>query len=268
MTAPSYYATDFARFEAAGCTDVADVITAVDTMLTATLPADSRWTSLGAGEYRCPYQDPAGANRFFSIILIADSATRLSFQVNDKNGTAVIDRSITFTTSMTYRVWAGPYHICIEFEYGAGPTYQQAIACMIDPTPFGLQSVWPYVVAWADRSNVGAVDYSNYANYFFMSDVATPQGRVCMQGCGVNTSLKTSGGNNVVLPAEVEVRLAGAVWWGAGKMYQFAVVGDTLNYKTALTVPLDSGISGEFEVLGRSVTGFSTQLGLLAIRKA
>jgi len=263
---PSFYNTDFRRIEAAGSTDVQDVIDDIIDELTVQLPVASRWTALGGGEYRSPYQDPTGANRFMSVVLVRDSAVLLSFQVKDKNGTTVIDRSIQFTTSFTYRIWSGPYHLCVEFEYGTA-TYEQAFAVMLDPTPFGLQSVWPYVCAWAPRNSSGALDVVVFANTCYMTDIAGAPARIMMSSfTGIDPALKTTGGNDIVLPAEVAV-WSNSVYYGAGKMYQFAVVSSLIAYKTAMTVPLDSGTTGQFEVLGKQSAGTANS-GLLAIRKA
>lgn len=265
MTVPSFYNTDFRRIEVAGSVDVQDVIDDIIDELTVQLPVASRWTSLGGGAYRSPYQDPTGANRFMSVVLVRDSAVLLSFQVKDKNGTTVIDRSIQFTTSFTYRIWSGPYHLCVEFEYGTA-TYEQAFAVMLDPTPFGLQSVWPYVCAWAARSSAGVADTTNYAISCWMTNGVSPSYRIMASTLGIDAALKTTGGNDIVLPAEVSV-MSSSIWYGAGKMYQFAVVSSLIAYKTAMTVPLDSGTTGQFEVLGRQSLG-SANSGLLAIRKA
>jgi len=263
---PSFYNTDFRRIEAAGSTDVQDVIDDIIDELTVQLPVASRWTALGGGEYRSPYQDPTGANRFMSVVLVRDSAVLLSFQVKDKNGTTVIDRSIQFTTSFTYRIWSGPYHLCVEFEYGTA-TYEQAYAVMLDPTPFGLQSVWPYVCAWTNRDSIGTATHTPFAFSCWMTDASVPSYRIMMSILtSIDATLKTTGGNDIVLPAEVSV-ISNSVWYGAGKMYQFAVVSSLIAYKTAMTVPLDSGTTGQFEVLGLPSYGTANS-GLLAIRKA
>jgi hypothetical protein len=266
MTIPSFYNTDFRRIEVAGSVDVQDVIDDIIDELTVQLPVASRWTSLGGGEYRSPYQDPTGANRFMSVTLVRDSAVLLSFQVKDKNGTTVIDRSIQFTTSFTYRIWSGPYHLCVEFEYGTA-TYEQAYAVMLDPTPFGLQSVWPYVCAWATRSSAGVADVTAYACSCWTTDGSTPSYRIMMSILtGIDPALRTTGGNDIVLPAEVSV-YSSSILYGAGKMYQFAVVSSLIAYKTAMTVPLDSGTTGQFEVLGMASQATNNS-GRLAIRKA
>jgi len=266
MTVPSFYNTDFRRIEVAGSVDVQDVIDDIIDELTVQLPVASRWTALGGGEYRSPYQDPTGANRFMSVVLTRVSAVLMGFHIKDKNGTTIRNGSIQFTTSFTYRIWSGPYHLCVEFEYGTA-TYEQAYAVMLDPTPFGLQSIWPYVCAWTVRIANGTADVTAYANNCWMTDAVGANARIMMSSLtSIDATLKTTGGNDIVLPAEVSVS-SSSTWYGAGKMYQFAVVSSLIAYKTAMTVPLDSGTTGQFEVLGRGSAGANNS-GLLAIRKA
>lgn len=265
MTVPSFYNTDFRRIEVAGSVDVQDVIDDIIDELTVQLPVASRWTSLGGGAYRSPYQDPTGANRFMSVTLTRVSAVLMGFHIKDKNGTTIRNGSIQFTTSFTYRIWSGPYHLCVEFEYGTA-TYEQAFAVMLDPTPFGLQSIWPYVCAWTDRTSVGTADVTPYSNTCYMTDTPGAVARIMMSTLGVDVCLRTTGGNDIVLPAEVSV-YSSSIYYGAGKMYQFAVVSSLIAYKTAMTVPLDSGTTGQFEVLGKQSPGTANS-GRLAIRKA
>jgi hypothetical protein len=87
-----------------------------------------------------------------------------------------------------------------------------------------------------------------------------------MSTLGVDVCLRTTGGNDIVLPAEVSI-MSSSIYYGAGKMYQFAVVSSLIAYKTAMTVPLDSGTTGQFEVLGKQSPGTANS-GRLAIRKA
>lgn len=269
MSVPSTYDTDFRYRELTGVTDMQTVLDAVVDELTAQLPAVSRWTSLGGGEYKVPAQDPTGANRFMTVILARISATRLKLLVKDKSGTTVYDGRIDFTASCTARIFTGPRHLVVEVEYGA-LVFESAFAVMVDPAPFALSSLDKYVVAYARRDSAGTQVGTDVADEAVMNDNligSGPIGRIAMFHGTLQGGL-TSGGSEVVFPAEILVQYAGPQNRGAGKLYQFAVVPSTVSPAVVKTCLLDQGVAGEFHVLGKAARASTHSSGKLAIRRA
>jgi hypothetical protein len=259
MTVPSIFNTDFVRLEDLSCSDVADVVADIGTILTATLPVASRWTDLGSGEYQSPAIDPSGANHYMRILVQKTAATRMRFHVKNSAGVTVQDGEIDFTTSMQYRIWAGPYHLAVEFEY-SGPTYEVAWASMIDPTPLPHVSIGQYITCCARRKNLdGSPVGTNYADEALMIDdygFTNPVSRITTYEAGsgpVVTGL-TSAGSKVALPLEMHVYLGGA--YNVGKCYQMVFLPTTIAYKTTVSVPIDNGVTGDFEVCGKTVLSY------------
>jgi hypothetical protein len=268
MTAPSFLNTDFRRYEsAAGIVDVATAIATIIDEITVQLPVASRWTSLGGNEYQCPTREPSGANHSMIVLVERTSATRMRFRVRRPCGAVVLDGAIDFAVDHRYRVWCGPYHLCVEFEYGA-VTYEDAWASLIDPTPLPYNSLGNYIACCTRRAAAGGLIGNNYFYEAVMDDTGstTPRDRLGsfydVDGTVVGI---TSGGSKVVIPAEIGTYYtAGASFGGSGKLYQMIVVPDGEAYKSSLTVPLDPVTTGTFEVLGKAS---STYKGKLSIRK-
>lgn len=274
MAVPSFLDTDFATSTTVNVLDMADVVTEIDTMLTSTLPVASRWTDLGGGEYRCPAQDPSGINRFFSVIFTATSATRLRFQCKDKSGATFHDGNIDRSGSTTIKIFAGPYHVVVQSSYG---TDEMGCCYMSDPTPFGLNQTNVYTFAWTYRNSAGTAYTSNNQDAvasLVANDAGgtTPRARCAVwyvAGTGGVTDANgiSAAGSTLCMPYEISVinAVSTNVKW-AGRAYQHLLVPDALGVGGVLTVPLDDGVTGDFEVLGFDSPPFGR--GRLAVRVA
>lgn len=273
MSIASYFNTDFVRVQLVGVTDVQSIIDEINTILTSTLPVDSRWTNLGSGQYRCAAQDPAGANRFFSVQVVRISATRLQWVVYDQNGSAVVDGRIDISaTGSTVRIWAGNYHLGVdggELAYGM----------LLDMEPFDGTSWNSYVVAYTRRDSLGSPRSEATSMYCIMLDGyggAPVQRRIVPFNCAHRFTpiyAQTDYGSRIVVPAQIQMRVGGGSDRWGGNMYQAVVTDGNMPNYAEIEIPLADGVVGIFELT--SLPGiFSDNLntmtvtGNLAIRKA
>lgn len=266
MSIPSTYDTGFARSEITGKSDVQDLVDAVNTMLTSTLAVADRWTSLGSGEYKAPV-DAYGRTMY--VVVTKVSTTRMQFLAKDHKGSTIYNGTIDFATSYTARVWAGPGHLVVEMEYGS-TTFESAGVVMSDPLPFDPSTVGIYVMAWTRRNSSGTNVSDDFDKGVCLDGKAAdgPVGRLALFHSGDSGNAvkgNTEGGSQVVLPAELCIDLGG--WRSSGRLYQLAVVPSGVSAKALITVPLDVGVTGIFEVLGRA-EGTGQTCGRLAVRKA
>jgi len=271
MTVPSVFASDFRYATLTGVTDVQTVMDKIDDEITAQLPTASRWTDLGSGVYKSPPQDPTDANRFMQVELIRDSATRLSFKIMDKSGSAIYDGAIDFTTSCDAKIWCGPYHLVVQLKY-AGSTYEEAYAVMLDPTPFGLTMTPLFVIGYTRRNSTGTLVGNHYPDEAVLNDVygASPVRRLTMctpSAVGATVNGQTAGGSNIAVPIECDAQVTSGQHRWAGRPYQFITGPLTLSPEAVITVPLDDGVSGDFEVLGKAAPAGGYN-GCLAVRRA
>jgi len=277
MSVPSFVDTDFVVTELLGVTDWATVVTAIDTVLTSDLPVASRWTSLGGGEYESPHQDSAGVNRFFGVVVTRISATRFELAVKDKFGTTFHTGTIDLGSPAAVKIYAGPYHFAVQSIY-AGPTREVAYAFMTDPAPFGLGQSSTFVYAWTKRNSAGTL-YGTANQFGAGALVASDQGGTTprsrsllyyMNGIGLTNAGDPSGysaaGSTLAMPYEISTSFAAANQKWAGRGYQLVVLPSNLTFGTVVTVPLDTGVSGDFEVLG--INQPSNGIGSLGIRVA
>ena len=266
MAVPSYLSTDFATTELNGVSDWNTVLPEIGTLLTSTLPVASRWTDLGSGEYRCPAQEPSGANRFFSVVFTRISATRLQVATKNKGGTTIYTGTIDFTGSMTCKLFAGPYHIVVQADDGS---LEVAYSFMTDPTPFSLDSATYYVYAWTHRNSAGTA-YFNPNQFGVGSLVTNDAGSTTPRFRGLvwriangTISGYSAAGSSLVMPYAVsEVDTFKFVGHG----YQMLLLPYDLAFGTVVTVPLDDGIFGDFEVIG--LVAPSTSFARLGVRVA
>lgn len=264
MVAPSFLNTDFQKVVLSGVTDWSSVITAIGTLLTSTLsstssgnfPTTQQWTSLGGGAYKSPL-DAKG--RYMTITFTRNSATSLEFVVSDLTG-QVYDGRVTLASGNTVTIMAGPGHFYMEaFD---GSFFETCRAFISDPTPETLDTATSYVWCWSFRDNAGNPQTNNSDNWFgrtadgvlfanIFAILARPYAQI---SDSTSTRLLTEAGSDVAAPAAIGVH-SNAIGqngsnFGAGKMYQLICVDANMSAGAVLgTVPVDTGITGKFQVL-------------------
>lgn len=275
MSVASYFDTDFVRVRLDGVTDVQSIIDEINTILTSTLPVDSRWTDQGSGRYRCPIQDPNDSYRFFSIQVVRTSQSRLQWVVRDQGGSTVIDGRVDINVAgSVVKIWAGTYHLAVQANG------EVAHGQMLDMTPFSGTAWSTYTLGYTRRASDGTLRPEVTCNYAQMNDPdnAPLSRRIVVFTVGdsvlsATLAAETSGGSSLVIPVYVSYSsvFPGAEKRFAGTMYQAVIVDGTLPEGSDVQLSLDNGVLGTFEVtnMDAATSGFSSSrsTGKLAFRK-
>lgn len=268
MTTPRFLGTDFRRVSLTGVTDVQTIIDEIVEEITLNLPAASRWSDEGGGEYKTP---PDSAGRFMTVTLTRISATRYAFHVRDQNGNTVHDGTNDITAPSPARIWSGPHHLIVET---IASTFQEiARAIMVDPAPLALSSHARYVYGMNRRNSSGTQINPNgfEADWLSADDAGGEAQRIVglMNSSAFNpgTVYETVSGTLLILPVLIFAEPSSNNFDLAGKAFQMIAVEGAISPGTVLTVPVDVGVSGDFEVLGLAEDDASSSIRLAA-RKA
>src|SRR5579871_3505022 len=237
---------------------------AVNTMLTSTLsatptgvyPSGERWSN-AAFVFTAP-SDIGG--RFMKVTLTRLSQSRMEFKMEDPGG-VIFDGEIDINIAGTLvNIFGGPGHLYIEADNSGTP--EMAHAVMVDPTPEPLSVSTVYVYGRVARS-VGGATLANYtaADFWlqrfrggtvtganFYQNGARPT--VPVQD-NSNTHLRTQAGSDVVAPMYMgsDSSVFGGNWLNGYKIYQAVVVDFNNAPGTILNVPIDVGITGQFQIV-------------------
>lgn len=282
MTVPSFVGTGFAFTQLAGVTDVQTIINAVTTMLTATLsntptgvyPSGERWSAVGGGPvvYTAP-SDNGG--RFMKLTLGRTAVNRLQFKYEDPSGVLADGELDIDVTGTAVNIFGGPGHVWIEAD-NAG-TWEVCAVFMVDPTPEPLAASSTFVFGRVWRNNTGAVisgnnngdtwigRYTGGASYntLFYTNACRP--RIFISD-NSNGRLRTVAGSDVVAPMYMGNDSAnfGGNWINTAKIYQAIVVDSNQLAGAILMVPVDVGVTAQFQVSHLPAFGSCA----LALRKA
>lgn len=274
MATPSYWATGFKKATTAAFTDVADWLTAIRTMLTATLDAADRWTESPAGTFSSP-ADPVSGN-FMRLIISRTSALRLLFvhtQVVGGISSVTTQGECDISGSSQAELFAGPNHFWTQIQGGdfAGCVY-------VDPTPEPaglLTSVSWFKVA----RNAGQANFDLHADYWMALDGNGDGGFISRARCqgpwfplGTGGTLGTAAGSAVFFPAvgvTYPINGSNANQKFCGTFPQFVWVDGAVPANTLVSVPIDVGVIGIFQVVSSKVVQSNNGLGpQLAVRAA
>lgn len=247
MAVPSYYATSFVRASQGGVLDVADWITLIDTALTVSLPLADRWTKVGS-TYTSPVDPDTGY--FMNVTPTRVSAVQMSFIVRDQNLTVVKDGAADISgTGDLVKVFAGPKHLYCE---GAG---EWAGCAMVDPSPEASNAPSVQVYAKTIRDVGNNVPFFTGVPERWVANDAIGGGWGRFSGPWYPSTpgdarLLTAGGSEVVFPVRA-IAFAGpgvANDRFTGNVFQFAWVDRLHTPGSIVSVPIDVGVQGNFEV--------------------
>lgn len=284
MAIPSFLNTAFAFTALPGTTvDVQDIINAIDTMLTVTLPSTptavfpsgERWTNLGGGVYKSPL-DTAG--RFMTVKVTRTTITRLGWEVSDPTGILFTVEIDIAAGGSACNIYGGPGHLVVEAN-NAG-SWEVARAFIVDPTPEPLGSYPVYVWGTGRRTSAGALIASadlwrfwcgRYYGGTVVSAAGTPSGvingpPVCAGTDNVNMKLRTEAGSDVAFPyfMSPDISSGANTFLNGGRLYQTIVVDFDFGAGADVTVPIDTGVTGVFRVTRMTSAAPRT----FAVRKA
>lgn len=247
MATPAFLASTFRYLSVAGVTDWAVFIAgSLNTELLA-----AGWTSMGGGVYKSPV-DAAG--RWFDVLFVATTATRLQFRVRNDSGVTICDREIQIDAGGTeVRIYSGSHHLVID-SWRATP--ETAIAGLIDESP-DIQTAHPnYTFGCGFRTTAGTNDNlgAQWTDFFALdSGVAAAVERAIgdIAGSGGTPLAITPTGAYIFKPCEMMATMGGGLVQ-IGRAYQCYVGDSTLALGAEVTVPIDVGTSAVFKVLGRA----------------
>lgn len=276
MTAPSFLNTDFAYLRLTGVTDVQSIMDALLTMLETTLtatptgvfPTTQRWSTVSGTIYKSAV-DARG--RYGTVELARTTITRLRLKVSDPSG-QVHDGEVDIAgAGSTVDLYAGPGHLWVECNNaGTWETFRFVIS---DPTPEALDSGSAYVWCASKRDGSTGSQWGgdvggspdNWAgryaggsalSFTFTTYAARPQ---CPIADTTNSHLLTEAGSDVVTPLGTGVPSdfgnTSVNNFYSGKMYQAICVDAGQAAGAIIPVPIDTGVTGNFKVLGLAVVG-------------
>ncbi len=276
MATPSYWATDFIVATTAPMNDFTDWITAIRTALTVTLPVASRWTESPANTFNSP-ANPVSGN-FMRMVLLRNAANSLQFTFSAvvggvSSGTILTGQCFLSVANTPAIIYAGPTH----FWTNLTPNDDYAGCVIVDPTPEPAGLVAAPVFARVAR-NAGTNPLDAHADFWAGVDpngntVAVTKARA--QGpfypVDANTcQLITAGGSYVFFPVVGVVYPTGgsdANQRTVGTFPQFVWVDPSFSPGSYVSVPIDVGVIGIFQVLTSKVTTANgTRGAVLAVR--
>jgi len=267
VTVPSFLNTGFAFAQLPAATDVQNIMDAVNTMLTSTLsatptgvyPSGERWAA-ASFVFTAP-SDIGG--RFMKVTLSRIAQNRMQFQMEDPGG-VIFDGEIDINIAGTLvNIFGGPGHLYIEVDNAGTP--EMAHAVMVDPTPEPMSVSTVYVYGRVARNSSGTIvsSYNQADDWLerfrngsvtgvtFYQSGARPT--VPAQDTS-NTHLRTQAGSDVVAPMYMgsDISFFGGQWLNGYKIYQAIVVDINNAPGTILNVPIDIGITGQFQIVNVS----------------
>lgn len=241
--------------------------TALDEIFTALSGQVPAWTitdNRGAAPANLVCTSPVDADgRFFRVTITAVAASsnlKMEYVVTDQAGTTVCTRrtGTTVTTNLwDIYIFSGEYHLAIDFFYNSA-TAESFRAGITDFSPEAQSGNSHYVYGNATKSNADAAG-TNTAEYTAMIDNATANiSTRANLGGGTATSaygLQTESGFRRYIPIDYWCRPTGEAsnYYWSGRGYQQLIVpagtiGGTLPQRAKVTVPIDIGSTGVFQV--------------------
>ena len=267
MAAP-YLTGNVTYVQLAGVVDVNTILTQLATTLTGLSPA---WTANGGNSYTSPI-DSSG--RQFTIVFSRISATNLQFQVTDGSGRSLTRRAQIAAGGSAVNIYAGQYHLVLDWLNGATP--EGIYAIMLDESPELQTSHNMWLIANSSRTSADANDSSwAFGTYWgirsggvFASSSAfaflQPVYNNLSNNASSGTLGRTIGGSNLWCPLIALGDTSANIFNIFGRLY--ACLNARLQYSPVgaeISVPIDQSNSAIFRTL--NMTGHVGDL--FAVRK-
>ncbi len=252
MATPAYWATGYKKLTIAAFTDVADWIIGIRTMLTSTLDVADRWVESPANTFTSPADAITGNKVVMALTRTSATALDAAFsQIVGGVTTAFVANGFRaqITGSVTATIFAGPKHFWTQ----SSGTEMLAIA-MGDPSPEAPSGFSAQALVRSFRNNGGAGYSTNDDVWQGIPDsgngtVGCPRAMSPFFLEGGTQDQATAGGSYFYTPVA-------AVFWSTtlisrfiGNLYQFVWVDGTFAAGNFVSVPIDVGVVGVFQVL-------------------
>ena len=263
MAVPVFLNTAFRYLSTLAVLDVNTIIANLNTELLA-LP--DPWTDTG-GAGTGPWKSPARVDgAFIKITAARISATRISWIVNDHNGMLVNNATDTRqdidVTGTDVRYFTGPFHVCVDSIRATPETWYCAI---VDRTPEALAIPRPiYVSSGGPRSTGGAPANQTWNSlYLLLEGAASYAASLNYAGyrAPVITTIDRMTMTGALMFAAYEIQESN---WFYGRIPQCLLLDSGQAFGADLVVPLDTGVTGTFKVVGCT----TASAGRIAFRKA
>lgn len=262
MTIPRFLSSSFQFFQDLGVTDVATIITSLQTRALAQAPP---WTNPIAGTLVSPV-DSAG--RFMQIVLTATTALRLHWVVKDQNNIIVADREIDIDAVVptTVNTYLGQYHCYLETL--RAPTPEWAAAFMLDPfEKYALNENQNYVMGNATRNAAGTVDGQGGTFdlwWMLQSGALTSAPRVRAVGGitnGGTVGLLDFSGDPQFFPMDIQNIPNGITLW-SGTAYQCYVTSSSIPSGVVKPVAIDNATPALFRTTVAPANSYNMRLAI------
>jgi hypothetical protein len=249
MAVPNFLNSSFRYFEKLAVADVATIISDFrDEVLNHNDPA---WTEPSANNFKSP---PAADGQFFTVVLTAVSTTRLGFKILDIAGSTICDLCIDIeaTVGNAVQYYTGQFHAFINSARG---TPECAGGGILDMEPETMSLALYRTFGGAHRNSAGTVT-NNQSSYWYMwSDTAAAVAARSDVGNGQSgqNCNKTCAAVYVYSPVMIKTSIYGSGndrW--IGRIFQTLRCSDDLSFGSEVTVPIDTGATGVFKVVGRA----------------
>ena len=149
MGKPSFLTGEFSYAQYSGITTVAELLTAIQTELTALTGA---WTVNGSGDYTSP-ADAHG--RAVNVVITNPSGLYADFVVTDAAGRSLTNRRILIANPCVVDIYCSPNHLIVD----CNTTIEVAVICIPDPDPMLAASCTQcYIALHATRNSSGTAD--------------------------------------------------------------------------------------------------------------
>jgi len=266
MTQPAAFSSTFFYDLLTAVTDVAQIGVAFENQVSVVnVPA---WAVVSAwngttGTYTSPVE--AGTGRFFTVVLNKLSTTHLECQVKNEGGTIISDRSMQIDASVNVDIYTGDHHFAISAQ---NVTPEAMGGGLLDVSPQPQSAIANHVTGWGTRNSTATADGLNTSSYYALEDNGSPTygQRLVTETTGAFGTIPMFDAAN--FSVHQIPRLAAtqsSVNRRIGKLYQMYLCDSSFPISSDITIPIDTGVTAVFRVLGRTV---GASYLLVAMRKA
>ncbi len=255
MSTPTFLASSFRYLSTTGVTDVQTIIDKV--ILECVTNGSPAWTTTvgGTGISPSEVKSPAGATggARFTFNMTRVTATRLAIIVKDHLGLLVNNgtdsRLDIDVAGNTVVLFTGQYHLCIDSQRAAPECF---FATIMDQTPDTLDKVRiNYMTSHGPRLTAGTLSNQTWDDVYLLAVGGTSYAAnnfgISKRGMTATSQLLTVSGANLFLPVEYCGATPGYMF---GRIPQALLVDSAATFGAIYTVPIDTGVTGDFQVCG------------------
>lgn len=266
MAVPPYFATAFLKSVILNITDVNQIITAIRTALTVTLPVGSQWAESPAGTFTSPADPVSGFT--MQLVLTRNAALQLFATVNDQNTVAMAKAGVSPDSGTNAAFYAGPTHFWLQVNSDSSTGHQPSwvAGVIVDPTPEAKNASNVVVMAKFIVNASFATTNTQLPDLWLAFDAGgnVPNnggtagkagGPTWSAGNGLTLRMVTAGGTELAVPVVGNIQSVAGTFQHlrqSGIFPQFFWVDKNHLLGALVTVPIDIGVTATFDVIGNS----------------